>query len=454
MRSAILAACLLALLGTPVLADDAIPVERESLEKSTAQPAAKKGATFSFGSLLAPLFGEPKAAKVEPEATHHQTGTIQMARTANDPHRVNAFCLDADGNILAACGEGPGEIRKLDAEGTLLASWEIDVKPEAISAAPDGTILVGGHGKLFRFSAEGTMLATADSPHAEAVRENKGKLREQVIAQLKAQSNRLESQIEVYESIIAQLEQKKEEGKLQAQEEKILESLPKTLAILKRQMADREEQESEDEQISEKQIDEQLKYMLQSKMRVASISSDGKGVYVATYALEGYTFCVWRLDADFGNGEVVVKDLRGCCGQMDVQVCESGIFVAENSRHRVARFNADGSLNTTWGKQDRSGADGFTGCCNPMNVCFSRDGDVFTAESESGRIQRYGADGKFKDVIGSVKLVPGCKNVSIAVSPDTDRVYMLDITRNHIIVMQRKTAEPAQEEKPAKVTLK
>jgi sugar lactone lactonase YvrE len=89
-----------------------------------------------------------------------------------------------------------------------------------------------------------------------------------------------------------------------------------------------------------------------------------------------------------------------------------------------------------------------------MNVCFSRDGDVFTAESESGRIQRYGADGKFKDVIGSVKLVPGCKNVSIAVSPDTDRVYMLDITRNHIIVMQRKTAEPAQEEKPAKVTLK
>lgn len=453
MRSAFLATCLFALLGTAILADDVIPVERESIEKSTAQPAAKKTATFSFGSLLAPLFGESEAAKVEEDATHHQTGVIDVSQGAGDRHKVNAFCLDAAGNILAACGTGPGEIRKFDAEGTLLASWEIDVKPEAINVAPDGTILVGGNGKLFRFSAEGKQLATADSPHAEAVRQNKGKLREQVIAQLKAQSNRLESQIEVYESIIAQLEKRKQDGELQPQEEQILESLPKSLELMKKQLANKPKNKEEEEKLDEEQIDEQLKNMMQSKMRVASISSDGKGVYVATYAIEGYTFCVWRLDPDLGNGEVVVKDLRGCCGQMDVQVCESGIFVAENSRHRVARFNADGSLNTAWGKQDRTGAEGFTSCCNPMNVCFSQVGDVFTAESDTGRIKRFSADGEFKDFIGSVKLVPGCKNVSIAVSPKTDRVYMLDITRNHIIVMQKKTSEPETKEKPAKVTL-
>lgn len=46
-------------------------------------------------------------------------------------------------------------------------------------------------------------------------------------------------------------------------------------------------------------------------------------------------------------------------------------------------------------------------------------------------------------------LVPGCKNVSIAVSHDGDHVYMLDITRNHIVVMARKST--VEEEMAAEV---
>ena len=39
-------------------------------------------------------------------------------------------------------------------------------------------------------------------------------------------------------------------------------------------------------------------------------------------------------------------------------------------------------------------------------------------------------------MVGSVDLVPGCKNVSIAVAEDGNQVFMLDITRNHIVVME------------------
>jgi len=39
--------------------------------------------------------------------------------------------------------------------------------------------------------------------------------------------------------------------------------------------------------------------------------------------------------------------------------------------------------------------------------------------------------------------VPGCKKVSIAVSPQGDQVYMLDITRGHIVVMTRGSAKTA-----------
>jgi sugar lactone lactonase YvrE len=156
------------------------------------------------------------------------------------------------------------------------------------------------------------------------------------------------------------------------------------------------------------------------------------------------------MNHEFQNAEVIISGLSGCCGQMDVQASSTGLYVAENSRHRVVRYEANGKLVSTWGKGDRTGVDGFSSCCNPMNVCFGKNGDVFTAESNTGRIKRFTADGKFVDYVGDIKLVPGCKNVSIAVSPDGDRVYMLDITRNHIVLMERKPAAAADTTAAAK----
>jgi hypothetical protein len=40
--------------------------------------------------------------------------------------------------------------------------------------------------------------------------------------------------------------------------------------------------------------------------------------------------------------------------------------------------------------------------------------------------------------------VPGCKKVAISVSPKGDQVYMLDITRGHIVVMTRSAPRSAE----------
>ena len=61
---------------------------------------------------------------------------------------------------------------------------------------------------------------------------------------------------------------------------------------------------------------------------------------------------------------------------------------------------------------------------------------MYAAESRSGRIKRFSADGELLQLVGAVDLVPGCKNVSIAVAEDGNQVFMLDITRNHIVVME------------------
>jgi sugar lactone lactonase YvrE len=136
---------------------------------------------------------------------------------------------------------------------------------------------------------------------------------------------------------------------------------------------------------------------------------------------------------------------------MDVKANDTGVFVAENSQHRVCRFDRNGKKLGTWGTSARTGLDGFGSCCNPMNIAFGPKNVVYTAEDDTGRIKRYSPEGKLLGLVGLVELKPGCKNVSIAVSSDGSHVYMLDITRNHIVRMDPRPAdEVAKEEATGK----
>ena len=101
----------------------------------------------------------------------------------------------------------------------------MDIKPEAINTTSAGEVLVGGSGKLYRYSADGEELLMADSPHAAAIKANAESFRKQAIASLERMQGfgrNLASQIPIYEKFIQQLEDKKERSK---QEDQVLESI-------------------------------------------------------------------------------------------------------------------------------------------------------------------------------------------------------------------------------------
>ncbi|MCA9069319.1 MAG: hypothetical protein KDA84_10370 [Planctomycetaceae bacterium] len=379
-----------------------------------------------------PLFSQvPQPEDISKQSTHEQIALIQ-ATEGEASLKLNTFCLDKDGQILAGCnagtnrdGSGKGVIRIFDADGKFLTSWKVPVDPEAINVAPDGSVLVAGDGQLFRFDSSGKQKLSADSPHFEKLKSGGEALRKQVVARAKQQNQSYDRIIEIYTERVEKIKKKDEPT---ATDQRLLKAYEQQLAAMqeaRKKLAKRSEP-------TEEEINQQVATMLKSKTGVSSISSDGEHVYVATRALEGYGFAIWRTDSQFKNAKEIVTGLRGCCGQMDVQANKKGIYVAENSRHRVVCFDDVGKELLTWGKGDRKGVEGFSSCCNPMNVCFGKNNDVYTAESNTGRIKRYSAKGELLDYVGDVQLVPGCKKVSIAVSEDTNRVYMLDITRNHI----------------------
>lgn len=379
------------------------------------------------------------------EPTHKQSSLININADGLPQASVQCFCLLGDDRLLAGCTGTTNEIRVFDDKGTYVEAFELPVAPEAINIAPDGTILVAGDGELLRLSAEGKVLAKVESPHAAAIRDAKEEVRKQTIEQQKEQAKMLPQMLEAYDTAmkelekqIADLEEQGEEGKEQLQASKeMMGSYKQAKEQMKEQYGD------EAKELTDEQIEEMVKAAIQYKLKVASISSDGEVVFVACGMPTGYGYSVWKLTPDFADGKEIVSGLSGCCGQMDVQANADGVFVAENSRKRVRRFDADGESVCDWGKSSE-GIDGFGSCCNPMNLAFGTNGSVYTAEDTTGRIKRYSNDGKLLSVVGAADVVPGCKKVSIGVDSTGDRVYMLDITRNNVAVLSRVHPDPKE----------
>ncbi|MCL4202053.1 MAG: hypothetical protein KJ000_06145 [Pirellulaceae bacterium] len=387
-----------------------------------------------------------------PTASHVQTAIIKVTDESGQAMPLHTFCLNGDGKILAGVGAGPGQIRVYDADGNYVASWNTSIRPEAINVGPDGIVYVAGSGKVQKLDAEGNLLLEKPAPHAQQGKELEEKLRQQVIQQHKQQLEAyanypalFRQQIAKFEEAIKQIDEKAEGERTVADENrrKLLQQQIEQYAETLKRYEEIAAQQSRE--LTDEQIQQQVQMMLDMKSKISSVSATATDVFLACQALEGYGFEVLRMNAKFEDPVKIITDLRGCCGQMDVQAGQDGVFVAENARFRVCRYDRDGEMKCEWGSREREGIDGFGSCCNPMNVAFGPDAEVYTAESTTGRIKRYNAEGELRGLVGSVEIVPGCKKVTIAVSSDGSRVYMLDMTRSHIVVMSRKAVPKTQD---------
>ncbi len=155
---------------------------------------------------------------------------------------------------------------------------------------------------------------------------------------------------------------------------------------------------------------------------------------------------LFRFDLDLGTPTALVEGLRGCCQRCDIAVYDGVIYVAENSAYRIAMYDVDGKLLGRWGAASRTGMEGFGSCCNPMNVCFDRNGVLYTSESGVGRVKRYTRSGEFLGLVGYVGVdrftrasahAAACSNMAIAATAEGDRVYVMDYRPGAIRVLQR-----------------
>ena len=459
------------------------------------EPAVKtsKPKSTTSGAILKALglTGAAAEAAGAETTTHQQTAEI-VVRTSDGKGALQTFCVGPDGNLYAVVtapvvyGAGVelgrkanGEIHVYSPEGKKLRHWVVDFEPQRIATAANGEVYVGGNGKLAKYDAAGKQLAAVESPHLAAVLSDKEKLlrdaEEQRKQMIETYANATKQMEDVRKQLIEQkeqLEKKSAKGKPAGEAKKAnkpaeppsedaVEVIPlfgaagNTPAALDRQIKQYDQilksYQQQVEQQKKRKVEDIVQEISGRLQRIHAITVGDKDVYIATAMSKGYGYAVWRMGLDFSAAEQITEGLSGCCGQMDIQARGNELFVAENSRHRVLKFDREGKKLAQFGNRERAGADGgFGGCCNPMNLCFTSAGEVLTAESE-GKVRCFSPEGKYVGLCGAAKVSGGCKNVAVGTSQDGKHIFFYDLQGSKIIVMTRELPSAGQKPTTNKV---
>lgn len=179
------------------------------------------------------------------------------------------------------------------------------------------------------------------------------------------------------------------------------------------------------------------------KAQASGICADATHVYLALgmgnslRATEDF----YRFKRDLSEPKLIVERQYGCCNHIDLRIAKGELLIAENSRHRVNRFDLDGKPLGTWGRRDRENLAGFAACCNPCNFDFGPGGVLYTCESGVGRVKKYAQDGTFLGLVGYVdttkfdqgsQLAAQSCYIPMEVNHDASRIYVMDV-RAHLI---------------------
>jgi len=135
----------------------------------------------------------------------------------------------------------------------------------------------------------------------------------------------------------------------------------------------------------------------------------------------------------------------------DIAMASDGLLrVVDPGRHEIVAFTLDGHREWTWGKASPK-VDGFSGCCNPVNMAILPDGSFVTAEKGLVRVKVYDAEGQFVGVVagpdqlewqGPLQVCDTpeqCQSRGFDVAVDeTGRIYILDTVKNVVRIFEKK----------------
>jgi len=126
------------------------------------------------------------------------------------------------------------------------------------------------------------------------------------------------------------------------------------------------------------------------------------------YVTDAENKMIWQFDMQGGlvravkspNGFIIPSYSFGIMNINDT------IYCSNSGRHKIESYTLDGEYITSFGKSGTA-AGSFVGCCNPVYLAESSDGNILTSEKGDPRISCYSKDGKFLSVLFDAEMLGG-----------------------------------------------
>jgi len=157
---------------------------------------------------------------------------------------------------------------------------------------------------------------------------------------------------------------------------------------------------------------------------------------------------------DAGNKEVVRYDLSGkalgrfghegadslviyqTCGDV-AALAEDLLFVTNPGRMRIDTYTLEGEFSAHWGEGTPE-IEGFSPCCNPVNIAVLPDGAVVTAEKNIPRVKVHASSGRFVGVVAGAEEFAESEGLIDVAADARGRVFVLDPAAKAVRIFERK----------------
>jgi len=101
------------------------------------------------------------------------------------------------------------------------------------------------------------------------------------------------------------------------------------------------------------------------------------------------------------------------------------LWVVNPGKHEIIAFSKTGEIISQWGSTSMQ-PEGFSGCCNPVNIAMMPDGSFVTAEKGIERVKIHRPSGDYKCVVAAPDYFDeGTVGIDVAVN-SSGTVYVLD----------------------------
>ncbi len=291
--------------------------------------------------------------KESAKGSHKQSRAIRVSDDAQSV-ALKTFVLSPDRELWLSCQSNDGtSIQVRSGEGELVRELELPFAAQAINFSSEGVPFIAGDGKIARLSKTGEVEKVIDAPNLLSEEEMKAKVAASNKKMLDQVMDGQDAQLERLKEQVAKLEEDLKQDSVQ-ENERVKSRTETRLTILKQQLENQQEaydslKKTYESMFSNDSDTSRFK-------RSTGIAVSKQDVFVSLPSLEGHGYAVYRLTHDLTDAQLIVDELHGCCGQLDIQTDGEQLIVAENSAFKVRYFDRDGKETHSFGERGNAHA--------------------------------------------------------------------------------------------------